>query len=320
MPPSTMSPVVSVLEEVCGVARGPLRPSGRIRRGFVGGSATANLCGIMAGRDHLLAKCGWDASSKGLFGHPNSRWSSATGRTRSSRPSRDPPGSAGNDLYGPADGQGRLRPDGLPVLDERTLLILGAGNVSSGAFDPFAEICPRAREAGAWVHIDGAFGLWAAASPRLRHLTAGMELADSWSVDAHKTLNAPYDSGIVLCRQREALTGALQVSGSYIAPSGHRDGMHYTLDMSRRARAVELWACLAALGRRGVAELVEDLHDKAVLSPTPWRGRVSYPQRGLLQPGAGLLAATPASPKGPPLWSRGRGNAGAAAPSGTASS
>ncbi|HOR54566.1 MAG TPA: aminotransferase class V-fold PLP-dependent enzyme [Synergistales bacterium] len=262
-----MSPVVSVLEEVCEGWLVDLfgLPEGSAA-GFIGGSATANLCGIAAGRDHLLAQCGWEASSKGLFGAPELKVVVGDGAHATVFKALSILGLGRERLVRvPTDGQGRLRPDGLPALDERTLLILQAGNVSSGAFDPFAEICPRAREAGAWVHIDGAFGLWAAASPRLRHLTAGMELADSWSVDAHKTLNAPYDSGIVLCRRREALTGALQVSGSYIAPSGHRDGMHYTLDMSRRARAVELWACLAAMGQRGVAELVEDLHDKAVL-------------------------------------------------------
>lgn len=262
-----MSPVVSVLEEVCeGWLVDLFGLPGGTAAGFVGGSATANLCGLAAGRDHLLAKNGWDASSMGLFGAPEVRVVIGAGAHSTVYKALSILGLGRERLVKvPTDGQGRLRADGLPELDERTLLILQAGNVSSGAFDPFAEICPRAREAGAWIHVDGAFGLWAAASPRLRHLTEGMELADSWSVDAHKTLNAPYDSGIVLCRQREDLARALHMSGSYIVSSGNRDGMHYTLDMSRRARAVELWACLMALGRRGAAELVEDLHDKAVL-------------------------------------------------------
>lgn len=164
----------------------------------------------------------------------------------------------------PMDHQGRIREDLVPELDNRTLLILQAGNVNTGAFDQFDSICEKAKVAGAWVHVDGAFGLWAAASNSLKHLTQGIEKADSWSVDAHKTLNAPYDNGIVLCRDREALSSALSMNGDYIVYSTQRDGMNYTLDMSRRARIVELWATLKSMGRSGVAELVEDLHQKAL--------------------------------------------------------
>jgi glutamate/tyrosine decarboxylase-like PLP-dependent enzyme len=142
--------------------------------------------------------------------------------------------------------------------------VLKAGNVSSGAFDSFDEICTKAGKANAWVHIDGAFGLWAAASKELNHLTRGMEKADSFSVDGHKTLNTSYDSGIVFCRDNEALTQALHASGSYIAYSENRDGMLYTPEMSRRARAVELWAALKYLGKEGVDELVCGLHHRAL--------------------------------------------------------
>jgi glutamate/tyrosine decarboxylase-like PLP-dependent enzyme len=138
-------------------------------------------------------------------------------------------------------------------------LILQAGNVSTGAFDPFAAIIPEAREAGAWVHIDGAFGLWAAVSPRFRHLTNGAALADSWSADAHKTLNAPYDNGIVFCKNRTVLAAAMHVVGAYLSFSGERDGMMFTPDMSRRARGIDLWATLLSLGRAGAAALVERL-------------------------------------------------------------
>ena len=124
-------------------------------------------------------------------------------------------------------------------------------------------ICALAEAAGSWVHIDGAFGLWAAASPTYRHLTRGMELADSWSVDGHKTLNTPYDCGIILCKHRNALVASMQASGAYIQYGEHRDGMLYTPDMSRRARAVELWAALRFLGRSGVAELVDGLCERA---------------------------------------------------------
>ncbi|HDQ93341.1 MAG TPA: aspartate aminotransferase family protein [Synergistetes bacterium] len=260
------SPVASVLEEVCEGWLAELLglPQGTAA-GFVGGSSTATLCGLAAGRDHLLGKNGWDVSSKGLFGAPEIRVVIGAGAHSTVFKALSILGLGKDRLVKvPADEQGRIRADMLPELDDRTLLILQAGNVNSGAFDPFADICTRAGGAGAWVHIDGTFGLWAAASPRLKHLTEGFGLADSWSVDAHKTLNAPYDCGIILCRHRKALVDALHMSGSYIIYSEHRDGMLYTPDMSRRARGVELWASLMALGRRGVSELVEDLHDKAV--------------------------------------------------------
>jgi glutamate/tyrosine decarboxylase-like PLP-dependent enzyme len=148
-------------------------------------------------------------------------------------------------------------------LDDITLVILQAGNVNSGSFDPIDEICRKAEKAGAWVHIDGAFGLWAAASEPFQHLTKGMEMANSWSADGHKTLNTPYDSGIVLCRDPEALVSALHMAGAYIVEGKTRDGMFYTPEMSRRARVIELWAVLKYLGKSGVNELVRNLHERA---------------------------------------------------------
>jgi glutamate/tyrosine decarboxylase-like PLP-dependent enzyme len=142
-------------------------------------------------------------------------------------------------------------------------VILQAGNVNSGSFDPFAEVCQKARAANAWVHIDGAFGLWAGATKQLKHLTQGMELANSWAVDGHKTLNTPYDSGIVMCDDEEAMVTALHMSGSYLMLGDHRNGMFYTPEMSRRARIIELWAILKYLGRERVDELVHGLHLRA---------------------------------------------------------
>jgi glutamate/tyrosine decarboxylase-like PLP-dependent enzyme len=162
------------------------------------------------------------------------------------------------------DDQGRLDITHLPTLDDTTIVILQAGNVNTGSFDPFDEVCMRATEVGAWVHIDGAFGLWASASKELRHLTAGMEKAQSWSVDGHKTLNTPYDSGMLLCVDQEALTASMQSSGSYLNFSEQRDGMVYTPEMSRRARAIELWATLKYLGQQGVDQLVSQLHERAL--------------------------------------------------------
>ena len=162
-----------------------------------------------------------------------------------------------------ADDQGRIDPAQMPALDSTCILVLQAGNVNSGAFDDFAAICPRAREQGTWTHIDGAFGLWAAGSAELRHLTNGIEFADSWSFDGHKTLNTPYDNGVLLCRDRDALVDALQATGAYIEYGEARDGMLHTPEMSRRARVFELWAALKYLGRSGIDDLVLGLHRRA---------------------------------------------------------
>jgi glutamate/tyrosine decarboxylase-like PLP-dependent enzyme len=261
-----ISPIAAKLEEV---AEAWLRdifglPEQTVA-GFVSGSSLAIFCGLAAARYRIFQNLGWDINRQGFGGAPRVRVV------------------AGRQAHGTvvkaiallgfgidtiewvdADAQGRIMASAIPKLDASTILILQAGNVSSGAFDPFDAICEKANHAKAWVHIDGAFGLWAAVSPRLRHLTQGMAEADSFSVDGHKTLNAPYDSGIVLCRDREALTRALHAAGSYIAYSENRDGMLYTPEMSRRARAVELWAALKYLGREGLDALVYGLHRRAV--------------------------------------------------------
>jgi glutamate/tyrosine decarboxylase-like PLP-dependent enzyme len=262
-----ISPIASVLEGVCekwlvDLLGLPVETAA----GFVSGTSVATLCGLAAGRDELLRRAGWDAGARGLFGAPEIRVVVGAQAHASVFKALALLG-MGRDRVSavPADDQGRMSAKDLPPLDGRTLLVLQAGNVSTGAFDPFTEIVPRAREAGAWVHVDGAFGLWAAAAPARRHLTEGAQLADSWSADAHKTLNAPYDNGIVLCRSREALASAMRMSGSYIVWSETRDGMLYTPDMSRRARAVELWAALMSLGRSGAAELVDGLCRRASL-------------------------------------------------------
>src|SRR6202043_2750441 len=156
-----------------------------------------------------------------------------------------------------ADKQGRMRADKLPKLSQRAIVCIQAGNVNSGSFDPAAEICRRAREQGAWVHVDGAFGLWAGVSPRYRHLTQGFELADSWATDAHKWPNVNYDSGIMLVRDGAGLRAAMTLSAAYLAPGTRREPMHHTPEASRRARGVELWAVLKSLGRSGLCALIE---------------------------------------------------------------
>ena len=158
----------------------------------------------------------------------------------------------------PADRQGRIRAERLPKLDASTLLVCQAGNVNGGSFDPFEEICAAARAAGAWVHVDGAIGLWAAASPALRHLTRGMEAADSWTTDTHKWLNTPYDCGLAICRHPAAVERAMSLYTDYLAIGGRSVTLPFLVpEMSRRARGVDVWAALRTLGRRGLAEMID---------------------------------------------------------------
>lgn len=256
-----MSPLALTLEEVCERWLAELfgLPAGTAA-GFVTGSSMATICALAAARDTLLERKGWDTRRQGLFNAPPIRV--VVGEQAHSSVFK------ALSLLGlgkervetvPVDGQGRILPQKMPSLDDTTLVIAQAGNVNGGGFDPLEEICAAANHAQSWVHVDGAFGLWAAASSKTRHLVEGLESADSWSVDTHKTLNAPYDCGVVLCKDRNALVGTMQASGSYIQYSSQRDGMLYTPDMSRRARSIELWATLKYLGRQGVGELVDNL-------------------------------------------------------------
>jgi glutamate/tyrosine decarboxylase-like PLP-dependent enzyme len=226
---------------------------------FVTGATMANFTALAAARHALLSQAGWNVEADGLFGappvtvvvgdevHPSLTKSLGLlgfGRTRVRRV--------------PVDGQGRMRADLLPALSGPTLVCLQAGNVNTGAFDPFEEICNRAHEQGAWVHVDGAFGLWAAASAQHACLTAGMGLADSWATDAHKWLNVPYDSGLAFVRKPDALRAAMAVKAEYLpSDPDHRDPADQTPELSRRARGVEVWAALRCLGRSGVADLIE---------------------------------------------------------------
>ena len=259
-----MSPIAAKLEQVCEAWLVDLfaLPAGTVA-GLVSGTSTATLCGLLAGRNALLQRQRWDVSKRGLFAAPAIRVviSAAAHATVGKALSILGIGSAQIEAA-PADDQGRFDAAQLPPLDDKTLLILQAGNVNSGAFDPFVPLCTAARQAGSWVHIDGAFGLWARASASTAQLTDGIELADSWSVDAHKTLNSPYDCGIVLCQDRQALASALQASDDYLQFGDEREGMLYTPEMSRRARAIELWALIKALGRDGIDALVARLCER----------------------------------------------------------
>lgn len=232
--------------------------------GFVTGATMANFVGLAAARGQILRSMGWDAEAQGLFGAPSL------------------PVLIGADAHETVfcalrylglgteraikvatDEVGRMKPEAL----ERTLGGLGtpaiviaqAGQLNTGACDPFEQICEIAHQHGCWVHVDGAFGLWAQASPRYRHLTKGVELADSWAVDGHKWLQTPYDSGFAVVRSREAHERAMSMHASYLpaAEGGEREPSALVPELSRRARGFATWAMIRALGRSGIAEMIE---------------------------------------------------------------
>jgi len=224
----------------------------------VTGATMANFSALAAARHKILEQQGWDVESEGLFGAPpinvvvgeevhasvvKALGMLGLGRNRVVRV--------------PVDGQGRMRADALPHLDENTILCLQAGNVNTGAFDPAAAIIPLAKQVGAWVHVDGAFGLWAATSAEYRKYTHGFELADSWATDGHKWPNIGYDCGVALVREPQTLRAAMSMEAAYLVQGEHREPSYFNPELSRRARGVELWAGLRSLGRSGMAEIVE---------------------------------------------------------------
>jgi glutamate/tyrosine decarboxylase-like PLP-dependent enzyme len=226
--------------------------------GFVTCATTANFSALAAARHALLARAGWDVEANGLFGAPPLTVVVGDEVHASMQKALALVG-FGRDrvVRVPVDAQGRMRLDALPGVDDRTIVCVQAGNVNSGAFDPIPEVCARAHSSGAWVHVDGAFGMWAAAAPARAYLARGVEDADSWATDAHKWLNVPYDSGLVFTRNADALRMAMSVGGAYLAQDEERVPYQYTPDFSRRARGIEVWAALRHLGRSGLADLIE---------------------------------------------------------------
>jgi glutamate/tyrosine decarboxylase-like PLP-dependent enzyme len=226
---------------------------------FVTGATMANTVALAAARHAVLARVGWNVEADGLIGappvavivggevHPSvSKGLGLVGLGRS-RVTRVP-----------VDGQGRMRVDQLPPISGPTIICAQAGNVNTGAFDDVGALCARVTGTGAWVHVDGAFGLWAGASPALRHLVDGVAAADSWATDFHKWLNVPYDSGIALVRDGHALEAAMAITAEYLPQAKvHRNPSEFTPELSRRARGVDAWAALRSLGRAGLAALVE---------------------------------------------------------------
>ncbi len=234
--------------------------------GFVTGSSIASFCALAAARNHQLQQAGWDIQKHGMFSAPFGKIYLSEEAHASIFKSLSMLGFGEDSIVKlKSDSQGRIAPGEIPEdIRPHSIFVLQAGNVNTGAFDDIETVCRLAKNNNCWVHIDGAFGLWAAASARLKRLVQGMELADSWSVDAHKTLNVPYDCGIVLCREESALVSAMRASGGYIIHSDGRDNMNYVPDMSRRARGFELWAALKYLGKSGIETLVDRLHENTL--------------------------------------------------------
>lgn len=226
---------------------------------FVTGATVANFTALAAARHAVLEHAGWNVEADGLFGAPpitvivgeeahptlfKSLGLLGLGRNRVVKVQ--------------VDGQGRMRSAALPKISGPTIVCVQAGNVNTGAFDPIEQICKIAHDSGAWVHVDGAFGLWASVAPSRAYLTKGIQNADSWATDAHKYLNVPYDCGLAFVRNADALRAAMAITAEYLpTESPERNPSDYTPELSRRARGVEVWAAMRSLGRKGLADLIE---------------------------------------------------------------
>jgi glutamate/tyrosine decarboxylase-like PLP-dependent enzyme len=254
-----MSPIAAELEEVvlrwiCEALELPPDCSG----GLVTCATMANFTALATARHALLRRAGWDVTEDGMFGAPPIQVVIGEEAHASILKALSLAGFGRKRVtIVEADGQGRMRPDKLPNLSEQTIVCIQAGNVNTGAFDPSEEICCAAKERGAWVHVDGAFGLWARVSPKYAHQVRGFEKADSWATDAHKWPNVGYDSGIVLVKDGAALRASMGITAAYLEPGNRREPMYHVPESSRRARGVELWAALKSLGRAGLRDLIE---------------------------------------------------------------
>ena len=253
------SPIGTVLEEVSlkwmlDILNLPKESAGA----FVTGATMANFTSLAAARNYLLKKQGWDVESDGLFNAPEitvivgeeahptlfrALGLLGLGRKRV--------------ITVPADNQGRMRLDKLPKIKGPSIVCTQAGNLNTGSFDPIKNICETVSKNDVWIHVDGAFGLWAAATPSKKYLTKGIELADSWATDAHKWLNVPYDSGLAFIKHSESLRSALSLTAPYLPQGEHREPSQFVPELSRRSRGVEIWTALYSLGRRGLAEMIE---------------------------------------------------------------
>lgn len=252
-----MSPVAAVLEEISSSWLIDLMGFPKQTAvGFVTGATMANFTALAAARHRLLEKAGWNVEARGLFHAPEITVITGEEVHVSILKALNLIGFGRERIIRvPADKEGRIIPEKIPPTQGPTIICLQAGNVNSGAFDPVAEVCRHKKE-NVWVHVDGAFGLWAAASKETSHLVKGMELADSWATDAHKWLNVPYDTGLVFVKDAAALFSAVASSAAYLPEINRRDPFQFVPEMSREARGIPVWAALKSLGKKGLSDLI----------------------------------------------------------------
>ncbi|MBT6328907.1 MAG: aspartate aminotransferase family protein [Kordiimonadaceae bacterium] len=226
--------------------------------GFVTGATMAGFTSLCAARTRIYNNLGYDLKTGGLRNAPKIRFILSEDIHSTNIRALNYMGYGTDEFeYVPVDEDGRIIVDQIPKLDNNCIMLIQAGNINSGAFDDFKTICALAKKAGAWVHVDGAFGGWIKVSPTRKHLAVGMELADSWSIDCHKWLNVPYDSAIAICRDREAMMEAFTITASYLTTDGERIPNNFTPELSRRARGIDVWAALKHLGKEGFGELID---------------------------------------------------------------
>jgi glutamate/tyrosine decarboxylase-like PLP-dependent enzyme len=256
---TVMSPVAAKLETIAG--RWILEMVGLPADcgfGFVTGDTMANFTALAAARHKLLKDTGWDVEANGLFNAPEITVIVGDEVHVSVLKALSMVG-FGRDrvIRVPVDKQGRMIAETMPVTNTPTIICTQAGNVNTGAFDPVGEICTKFKNENVWIHVDAAFGLWAAVSNEKKYLVKGMELADSWATDAHKWLNVPYDCGAVFVRDKKALFAAMSSTAAYLPSDSAREALQYAPEMSRQARAIPVWAALKSLGTKGLAEIIE---------------------------------------------------------------
>ncbi|MEK6280170.1 MAG: aminotransferase class V-fold PLP-dependent enzyme [Acidobacteriota bacterium] len=256
----TTTPVTAELEQVAlGWLLDVLQLPAESGGAFVTGATVANFTALAAARHAVLARVGWNVEADGLFGAPPITVVTSAETHPTVYKSLGMLGLGRNRIVKvPVDDQGRLRVESLPEITGPTIICVQAGNVNTGSFDPIEAVCERAHRASAWVHVDGAFGLWARAAPEHAYLAEGLEAADSWATDAHKWLNVPYDSGIAFVRDADSLRASMAITAEYLpTETEYRNPSDFTPELSRRGRGIEVWAALGSLGRSGLAEMIE---------------------------------------------------------------
>lgn len=254
------SPISAQIEKVAaGWLLDVLKLPAKSAVGFVTGTTMANFCAMVAARQKICSSKGWNIKTHGFNGAPPIRVIAGDEVHVSMLRALMLAGfGTENIIRVPADDQGRFIADKLPDLDDSTIICLQAGNVNTGAIDPIKDVCMKANGSGAWVHVDGAFGLWANASPARYPMIEGCDLADSWAIDLHKWLNVPYDSGLIICKEARILEEALSIGAAYLPdPTTEPDPYLHTPELSRKARGIEAWAALYSLGRTGLTDLIE---------------------------------------------------------------